>query len=59
MSIMTLNELARALKSLETEVRKIQQYITVNEMLELAHEAGPGYYGRLKFDDIVKVISQL
>jgi hypothetical protein len=48
MSILTLNELARALKNLETDVRKIRRYIGVDEMLELAHEAAPGYYGRLK-----------
>ena len=46
----TLNDLARALKNLETEVRKRRNYITVNEMLDLAEGAGASEHGRLKSD---------
>ena len=45
-----LNDLARALKNLETEVRKRRNYITVNEMLDLAESAGASEHGRLKSD---------
>ena len=50
MSKVTLDNLARALKLLETEVRKRRNYITVNEMLELAEGASASEHGRLKSD---------
>ena len=46
----TLNDLARALKNLETEVRKRRNYITVDEMLDLAEGAGASEHGRLTSD---------
>ena len=53
----TLNDLARALKLLETEVRKRRNYITVNEMLELAEGARASEHGRSKSDVLVDIVS--